>query len=496
MTLCRVFIVAALVAALAGCASVHNQPGNQPMSGMYTEEIEIGGDVASHSDELLVGLTFSGGGTRAAAFSFGVLTEIERTRLPPRLGGGSLLDRVDFVSGVSGGSVLAAYYGLKKRAALADFRERFLLRNAEEALSTAVSPLTLVRGLSGGVNDARQFTRWLDDNLFEGATFAQLRVDRRPRVWINASDIYNRTTFVFGRTAFTAICSNLDSYPIAEAVAASAAVPVVFAPIVIESYAQKCTARLPDWIERARVNSGASPMLKSFADAMGRYRDGSMRYIKLLDGGLVDNYGLSGFTIARLSSDTPYGPLTPQQAVRLRRAIFIIVDAGRAPSGDWTQTMEGPAGMDLVMAAADTATEASVRAGFTAFESTSSEWERSLIRWRCSLSAAQRAQFGAPPGWNCQDLRFYVGRIGFEQLGPERAAVLNAVPSRFVLPREQVDTLIASGSDALRVNPVFREFTANLGAGPPRRRVPPLRPAPRVAGVPAGSDVSAFAPAD
>ena len=51
-------------------------------------------------------------------------------------------------------------------------------------------------------------------------------------------------------------------------------------------------------------------MLKTFAEATARYRNGSMRYIKLLDGGLVDNYGLSGFTIARLSADTPYGPLT------------------------------------------------------------------------------------------------------------------------------------------------------------------------------------------
>ena len=57
-------------------------------------------------------------------------------------------------------------------------------------------------------------------------------------------------------------------------------------------------------------------MLSAFAKAISRYHDGSMPYIKLLDGGLVDNYGLSGFTIARLSSDTPYGPLSPKQAVK------------------------------------------------------------------------------------------------------------------------------------------------------------------------------------
>ena len=91
-----------------------------------------------------------------------MLTEIDRTRLPGRLGSGSLLDRVDFVSGVSGGSVLAAYYGLKKRAALTDFRERFLLRDAEESLSTGINPLSVARAFAGGVNDSTHFPRTPD----------------------------------------------------------------------------------------------------------------------------------------------------------------------------------------------------------------------------------------------------------------------------------------------------------------------------------------------
>jgi NTE family protein len=67
--------------------------------------------------------------------------------------------------------------------------------------------------------------------------------------------------------------------------------------------------------------------LNSFAKAISRYHDGEIPYIKLLDGCLVDNFGLSGFTIAGLSADTPYGPLSPQQAVRLRRGLFLVVDA-------------------------------------------------------------------------------------------------------------------------------------------------------------------------
>src|SRR5262249_19121798 len=121
----RIFVaMAALAVVLAGCAGVHNDPVNRPMSGVYPEGMSLGREVASASDGMLIGLAFSGGGTRAAAFSFGVLGEIDCTQLGQ---GRSLLDRVDFVSGVSGGSVLAAYYGLKRRAALADFRERFLI---------------------------------------------------------------------------------------------------------------------------------------------------------------------------------------------------------------------------------------------------------------------------------------------------------------------------------------------------------------------------------
>jgi NTE family protein len=469
-----------LAAWLAGCTAfdARNQPVNRPLAGSSAAALAVGRDNTTGSDELMVGLVFSGGGTRAAAFSFGALSEIDRTSLPGRAGTSSLIDRVNFVSGVSGGSILAGYYGLKKRAALDDFRERFLLRNGEEPLTTAASPLSVARAVAGGVNDSSQFARWLDQNLFEGATFADMRRTRGPGVWINAADIYNRTAFVFGPAAFSALCSDLASYPLADAVAASAAVPVVFAPAVIKSYPQNCTDAPPAWIERARRNPNAAPMVKAFADALTRYRDGSVSYVKLLDGGLVDNFGLSGFTITRLLSDTPYGPLTRQEAVKLRRAIIIIVDAGRGPSGEWTQTVEGPRGTELVLAAADTAIDASVRASFTAFKSIMDEWAASLVRWRCALSVAERAKLGVPENWDCRDLRFYVSRIGFDQLDSERAAALNAVPSRFALPREQVDSLITAGADALRNNGLFRAFLASAGQRPsPRPSVArPLAP--------------------
>jgi len=446
---------------LLGCASIQNAPINLPGSpGTLTDRGNIGFGEATSYDDTVVGLSFSGGGTRAAAFSFGVLSELER--IPVRGAQGSMIDRVEFVSGASGGSVTAAYYGLRKRTGLADFRERFLLRNAEEGLQTDLTLATLSRAVAGGINDSTGFPRWLDANLFQGATFRDLGVTSRPQVWINASDIYNRTPFVFGAVAFGAMCSNLSEYPLANAVAASAAVPVAFAPVVIQTFPGKCNDRLPPWISRARDNANAPPMLNSFAKAISRYHDGSMPYIKLLDGGLVDNYGLAGITIARLSSDTPYGPLSPRQAVKLRRALILVVDAKTGLSGNWINTVEGPTGAELVKAAADTALDASVAGSFTAFSATMTEWQGALVRWRCGLSAADRAKYGAGPGWNCRDLKFYVGRVGFDQLDQARASELEVIPTRFHLPPEQVDSVIAAGRDALRASPTFRSFAAGL----------------------------------
>ncbi len=264
---------------------------------------------------------------------------------------------------------------------------------------------------------AGQFPHWLDTNLFQGATFKQLGSAHRPRVLINASDVYNRTPFVFNDVTFKAICSDLNAYPIASAVAASAAMPVVFAPIVLTSYANRCRANVPNWITAAQNNAAAPPLLRELARAIARYRDGSVPYIKLLDGGLVDNYGLSGFTITRLSAETPYGPLTAQEAIKVRRILFLVVDAGRGPSGDWAQSAEGPTAPEIVRAAADTAIDSSARASFTAFDQTMSEWRDSLVHWRCSMSRADWQNYATVAKLNCRDLKFFVGRINFEQLG-------------------------------------------------------------------------------
>ncbi|MGM4999001.1 patatin-like phospholipase family protein [Tardiphaga sp. 538_B7_N1_4] len=454
-------VVVTTCALLLGCTSVYNLPANVPLAGASLDpNLDAVFKDAAEQDDLLIGFSFSGGGTRAAAFSFGVLEELGSIRM--RGASDTMLERIDFLSGVSGGSVTAAYYGLKKRAALSDFRERFLLQNAEAGLTTQLSLGTIGRALGGGINDSKGFTSWLDANLFQNATFGSLRNSGSPRVWINASDIYNRVPFVFDNTAFAAICSDLSKYPLSGAVAASAAVPLAFAPAVVQAFPGTCNEPLPPWVARAAANRNASPMLSAYSKAVMRYRDGAVPYIKLMDGGLVDNYGVSALTIVRESSETPYGPMTPQQAVRLRRGIFMVVDSKVGLSGNWINTVEGPEGVDLIKAAVDTTMDASIGSSYTAFDRTMKDWQSSLIKWRCGLSAAERARYGARPGWRCTDLQLFVGRLGFDQLDPARAAVLEAVPTRFQLPQGQVDDLILAGRETLRASSVFRAFASGI----------------------------------
>ena len=94
-------------------------------------------------------MTFSGGGTRAAAFAYGVLAalrdiEVEFDGRPRRL-----VDEIDGISSVSAGSVTAAYFGLHGMATFDTFPERFLYRNVQGALTRRfLAPWNWVRLVS------------------------------------------------------------------------------------------------------------------------------------------------------------------------------------------------------------------------------------------------------------------------------------------------------------------------------------------------------------
>jgi len=130
--------------------------------------------------------------------------------------------------------------------------------------------------------------------------------------------------------------------------------------------------------------------------------------------------------------------------------------------------VEGPTGVNLVTAVSDTATESGAVGSYSAIEDTLNKWQDMLINWRCRLSLDERHRLGAPSGWNCRDVKFFVGRISFEQFDPPRAAALNAIETNFHLPPDQIELLINSGREALKNSLVFRSFLGSLPTSPPR----------------------------
>ena len=412
----------------------------------------------------VIGLAFSGGGMRAAAFSYGVLRELDDMTIDTVPYRRSMVDNIRLISGVSGGAVAAAYFGYRGRDDYRDFRERFLLRNAEEAMRTSISPVNLARAINGGVNDRNALAGWLDRNLFNGATFKSFKWKNAPIVWINASDIYNRTPFLFTYDTFAALCSDLDAVRVADAVAASAAVPVVFSPIVLAANKTGCAYEKPDWLKRALEAPDVSIRLRAYARALDAYHTPDrLNYIKLVDGALTDNLGLTGFVLERAAAQTPYGPLSAEEAVKLRRMLFIVADAGRGQTADWGMTREGPRIGALVQAAMDTAVASSVRDQVDALNFAVEAWEETLKRYRCGLPLDQvRRIRGTTAGWNCRDIDIVVERLAFPDLAPDLQKKLNAIPTRLKLPADQVDLIIEAGRTAVRERKSINDIAAEI----------------------------------
>ena len=392
---------------------------------------------------------------RAAALAYGALLELdtlEIDRFPYRR---TLLDNVRTVAGTSGGSVMAAYLGYKGKDGYEDFRERFLYQDAESYMVTDFLPATLIKAaVGGGANDRNSFARWLDEKLFDNATFSALRKPDSPIVWITASDIYNSTPFLFTEDTFAALCSDIDRLKIAEAVGASAAFPVAFAPMVLQTPRTDCNYHRPAWLQRALDAENPSTRLQAYARSLDSYQsDEKLDFVRLLDGGLTDNLGITGLTLERAKATTPHAPLSPQQAVRLRNFVFIVTDAGKHVRYEWGVSSLAPHLGNILTAASDTAIAAATRSGFDAVDLALNNWQELLIRYRCGLPREQvRKLRGTLAGWNCRDVTVTTEHLSFREADTEIFDDLNKVPTRLKLPRKDVDLVIEAGRQAVRGN--------------------------------------------
>jgi NTE family protein len=451
----RVFVTLILGSLLGGCAlTIDNAPLNAPRSTEKSTKAQPPRDIVR---ENLVALSFSGGGLRAAAFSFGVLQALkESSRL-----GEDLLDDLTFISSVSGGSLTAAYYGVHGKKTLDTFAQNVLYQDMERGMRfSAFAPSNFIRLMRGGLNDRNNLTNWLHTRVFNGATFSDIYKNNRPDIWVNASDLFNRTPFPFIPPLFSAICSDLGAYNVAEAVSASMAVPLLFAPTLLKTYPDGCTEPVAQWVTGAIENPSASKTLSAAAQAVMAYRDSSrMRFVKLVDGGLTDNFGLSSILIGRSASKTPYGPLTARDAVKVNRMLFLVVDAGRGPNGDWAMDAEGPSGVDMALAATDSAVDSAARTAFDSFSQMMREWQRDVIDFRCALKDDDVLKLrGSLAHWNCKDVEFDVGLIALSDLGTDQEKRLNGIATRLTLPKADIDAAIAAGREAALKNAALKLY--------------------------------------
>ena len=282
---------------LGGCATAPINPPithADPMAGYRVENNEH----YRRDKEDLVVLAFSGGGTRAAAFSYGVLEALRDTELVGRNGQRErLLDSVDVITGVSGGSFTALAYGLYGDRLFSEYERRFLKRDVQgELLGRALNPVYWGPLSSPYWGRSELAADLYDEILFNGATFADLQRGSGPMIVASATDLNSGARFYFTQKMFDILCSDLSGVRLARAAASSSAVPVVLSPVTIENYGGTCGYKEPAFFARfERSAEVARPAARALQDLkeLRYYEDGTLRpYLHLVDGGVADNLAM------------------------------------------------------------------------------------------------------------------------------------------------------------------------------------------------------------
>ncbi len=448
-------------ALVAGCVSGNfNQPDNQPINSA-SSPADFGPQIASDFGETVIGLSFSGGGSRASAFAYGTIKELAAHETRSGGVGRSLVDDVIFVSGVSGGSIPAVYFALHGAETIPSFRDEFLYKDPQSSFNTSISLFSLFSVLAGGLNSKTGFQDWLDKNLLHGATFGDLARDNAPMLWVNASDVNNDTVFTFDAATFAALCSDLKSFKLSEAVTAASAVPGVFSPIVIENFASQCDYKEPAWIGRVIESPDSSLVVRNQAQTLRRYQNRQeSRYLKLYDGGVTDNLGVHGIVTHRQRHDSLIAPMVPKRVVNLKNLLFVVVNAGTKTGENFDKKIEGPSGIDAYSAVLDTLMYTATARTRDVFFLAMSFWRDDIVKYRCALSEQRlRELIGDRQGWDCKDVQFHILDLTFDQVKDQSLREkLEAIPTAYVLPRDQTDLLVKTAGELLRSNPQFKDF--------------------------------------
>jgi NTE family protein len=456
------FILAVLLLA-SGCA---HYPRNAPLISSDSSTGYRFRHTASptNSSDLLLMLAFSGGGTRAAALSYGALEELARTPVGVQGNQHRLLDEVDIISAVSGGSFTAAYYALWGDRIFSDFESKFLKKDVQtDLLLRLLSPWNQVRLASPKFSRSDLAAEYYDQLLFNGATFADLMTrSNRPFLSINATDVASGARFEFTQDEFDLIGSDLSQFPISRAVAASSAFPIYLTPVVLKNYSAEQPKTEPDWIKSILDDPTASTRMKYVASQARSYLDGHRQFIHLLDGGLSDNLGLRG-ALDRAIAREQFAQVPSVPWKLPRRVALVVVDAHTDSDYGW-DSKEHPLSRAKLLGSIG-----KVAVSHYSFET--------LELFREVMARLAREHTGSGNS-GLLEINTYVIELHFNQLTNEAdRRFFNSVPTSLQLPPNTVDRLRQLAGSQLAENAEFRRLISDLRnqSSPP----PPAPHAPR-----------------
>ena len=454
---------------LSGCATTY--PVNPPLKHIDEETAYNYQNVVEQSDKgsnVLLMLAFSGGGTRAAAFSYGVLKELSETELGRDGHKYRLSDEVDVITSVSGGSFTSAYFGLYGDRIFKDFEHDFLRRNVQGELTGQVlNPFNWPRLLSPFYTRADMASELYDEILFHHATYADMIKAHGPFVIINATEMTLGTRYQFTQNYADIICSDLSQLPVSRAVTASSAVPILFSPITLTNHAGDCGWQQPIWMRDALDTENRSSRLYNLATGMLALENREDHpYLHLFDGGLADNLGLRAMLDGVLRYNSIDEALKALGMEKTRKVVIILVNAETALDIESSRKMQSPTFAAALGAATSVPLQRYSFETVALMKDRLADWQQESYEAACGTAAGSgKGTAGKSAGTDCKGVDFHFIEVNFsEHPDPAERDYLKRLPTSFVLTDEAVDRLIAAGRLVLRNNAEYQRLLSEAGS--------------------------------
>jgi NTE family protein len=467
MTFSRTFLwlVAAWLLLLGGCATRQVNPPIAKYDPASLRQIQQQWHRGEQQD--LVILAFSGGGTRAAAFSYGVLETLRSIEIITKTGRKArLLDEADVITGVSGGSFTALAYGLYGEKLFDQYEARFLKRNVQGELTTRVlNPLNWGKLWSTGWGRSELAAQLYDEILFNSATFADLYRADGPMIAVSATELSTGSRIVFVPQNFDVMCADLRPIRLSRAAAASSAVPVVLSPITINNYGGSCDYQRPAWLRNfADLPNPPRPA----ARALNRMQelqslDNGVEdpYFHLVDGGISDNLGLRSVLDVLETYEALHEAGQPTPLDHIKRIIIFVVNSLSIPSTKWNKSDNSPGTIDVLIKSAGVPIDRYSGEMVEQLKDIDARWN-ALRRIRDSAAFAKDKDPEMTEILNAPNADIYVIDVSFKALqdNSERN-YLNQLPTSFTLPNEAVDRLRAAARTLILSSPDLHRALKN-----------------------------------